>query len=821
MRNYSKYQVPVIMSDSKFRLVDKRITAILIGSIIAAGCLGPRQEKSVFDEDPIVFFAHGTFFWEAGIEQPDTAYLLAVQNHYVLKYQNLLDSNIAESQRLKRVIDDIVVDEVIANGLYLDWLIQQAASDRTSADSATVSTVRWYYKNYIYDGPKPTDVDNYWSFGITDDIAESLKFDGLDIFEAPKPKSSDYIDACVSAGVPIPDRLFDDSNDQWRNAGFMEDRILGPGASTNPVTGNELWVYLSDDPTGVCLSLRRFWGGDPPRGHFDLICLGLESNNACFFESEGFDNETNLDGAVNTSSISAGEDTQVAAPCTACHIGENPFIVHPLDQAFEKALAAKSEIGNPLSWSGTDFYQAFEVQNWPQNPPPLKLSKIDSQERCSDCHQNSRGGRFPNIPKMPVPFEYRFYCNLVLEGVLGLDDFSATMPMGDPDAPGYDGHKAELLAMCDHKDGGRLVDNEFSDDVSVVSPPHIVVPLNQCARAAYVEDYVNGAEVELIINDNVVETIDPAIGTAATEFSNFGQLEEGDIVQARQRVDGTWSELTRPIIVSNYKDIYPDGLPAPTIDPSTIYACASTVAVRYAIPGFEVEVKVDGDDPVTALTFAGYKPIQPGKTPFEIGDEFTAQVKACGDLSPISDAVLAQRPSSSTLTDALINPVSMYEGQEFINIGSLTYGSSSEVMKEGDGSGGGFITPMSWMNFGLNSPLALSDKLVVTQNLCDFSSQPSFAQSPTVLECLALPPPVINDPLPGKDFVTVIETLLGSRVRIYDESENELGDGTGSVIVLTRALTDGELVSVTQQIGDCISRQAYEYEVRGPEWPGL
>jgi hypothetical protein len=107
----------------------------------------------------------------------------------------------------------------------------------------------------------------------------------------------------------------------------------------------------------------------------------------------------------------------------------------------------------------------------------------------------------------------------------------------------------------------------------------------------------------------------------------------------------------------------------------------------------------------------------------------------------------------------------------------------------------------------------LSDELVVRQELSSFTSQPLFSQAPTVLNCSVLPAPEIKDPLPGETFVRVLQPLLGATVRIFDEDNNELGDGTGSVIDLNRALTDGELIFVVQQIGDCISSQAFQIEV--------
>ena len=786
------------------------LLVISIAFIVAALIfITTRQEKSVFDADPIVSYAHGAFFWEDGTSEPDTEYLLDIQNHYILKHQEIISQNgIDEANRIKNVIYDLVRDDVLANGLYLDWLIHQAGNERLSRDSITNNAVRWYYISTIQDDPLPSVVDGYWTKGIDINLVRALQFEGLDIFEAVPAANSDYANQCISAGVPVPERLFDENDENWDSFGFLSAYIAGPQGFEK-----ELWMYLGDDPSGVCLGIRVIKSLDPPKGFFDLICLGVESNNACFFESKG--DETNIDGPVDINSIYGGEDAVFGA-CTECHIGQNSFIVHPQDPAFSEALIAKSiALGNPLSWSGSDYYQPFGVPGWPKNPDPIDLSIIPSVERCSDCHVKSEAGQFPDVSQMDDPTLYKGYCDTVLRGVLGeASVFSATMPLNAlSNAGDYDGHKNYLRAMCDKPDEGVLVDNTFDDDPSFVGHPSIITPLYQCAKAVYVIDFIEDAEVELIINDIVVGTVNPAQLSDQIEFSNINQLEEGDIVQTRQRVNGTWSERSKPVVVANYKDDYPDGLPTPTIDPSTIYACSSVLAVRYDIPGFGVEVWVNDANPVASLTFAGHLAVTPGKTPFEFEDEFTAQVSACGDVSPVSDVVKAQRPSSDILTDAQINPLSFYESQEFIYIGNLTHGSSSEILESGAGSLASFSTPLSWNISRIDNPLALSDQLVVSQELCGFSSQPPFSQSPTVLNCSALPAPAIKDPLPSEDFVSVLQPLLGARVRIYDESGNELGDGTGSVIVLNRTLNDGEFVTVVQQLGDCISSQGYQIEV--------
>lgn len=786
-----------------------RILGILVVLIIIVGLfVFGKSETIAFETDPVVTYGHEKFFWEDGIVQPDENYVLAVQNHYIVKYQNLLGSNLAEGHRIQNAVNELVSDQVVSNGLYLDWLLKNSEANEPSGDFYTLAAVRYFYlTEFGIDQTLAAD-DPYRMYGIVAEIAESLPFAPIDgVVQAKALGGSKYIESCRDEGVPVPAQLFDETDPKWTNAGYILEALSGSSPTTDPETGIELWAYTDMNEPGVCLAVKRKF--NESAGHFDLICLGMESSKACFFESKGFSNETNLDSAVDLSTLDAGQDTNVAAPCTRCHVGENPFIVHPSDPAFSAALETKAGIGGMISWNASDVFEAIHV-DWPPNPPLLDLEEIYSEQRCSDCHVSDYAGYFPDIAGTPDPTAYSSYCSLVVKGVLeGASNFSKTMPLLNPDAPGFELHKDYLLAMCDQGDEGELVDNNFNDDNSVLSPPNIVTPLFQCAKSVYVDNYVDGADVEVRINDVVVDTLNSISGTEPVEFLGIGELQDGDVVQARQRIDGSWSELTRAITTDEFTEMFPDGLPAPTIDPSTVYQCASQVAVRYAIPGFDVEVRVNGDDPVSTTSFAGHKSVTPGKTPFELGDRFTAQVFACSDTSPISNGILAQRPSIETLTIPTIKTNSLYESHRFITVTGLTYGSNSEVLTSGGGSVGAFSTPISWKNFKLNGPMTAGEQLVIGQELCEFSSQPSFAQAPSVLSCSALPAPAIKDPLPGQDFVEVIEPILGARVRVYDADANEIGDGTGGVIILTRPLKKDEFINVTQQTGDCSSAQAF------------
>ncbi len=397
--------------------------------------------------DPIVSYAHGTFYWDKGISKPDTRYLLNVQNHFILKYQNRLnESGIDKAERTKSAIYRIVADEVLANSFYLEWLIKQTDDEKLTRDAITNNAVRWYYLSTIKGNKSPSVIDGYWTKGLAFEQVQALQRVGVNVFHKVNA-ADDYVKQCRSAGVPVPDKLYDNG---WARFG----KLAGLIGAARP--HNEVGLYLSDEPQGFCLALTRSDGPNSREGHIDLICISQEKGNACFFETPGFEND--IQGAVNITNLLGGENISgpgTASPCTECHIGENAYLIHPKDQAFADALTAKSErLGSPLSWSADKYYKPFGVPSWPLNPPPLDLLTIPRQEevvkRCSDCHEKDYAGRFPNVALTSDPTLYNGYCNSVLRGVLqGGGTLSSTMPMNDIAATNaYDVHKKYLLAMC-------------------------------------------------------------------------------------------------------------------------------------------------------------------------------------------------------------------------------------------------------------------------------------------------------------------------------------------------------------------------------------
>ncbi|MES2674567.1 MAG: hypothetical protein V4660_10020, partial [Pseudomonadota bacterium] len=291
-------------------------------------------------------------------------------------------------------------------------------------------------------------------------------------------------------------------------------------------------------------------------------------------------------------------------------------------------------------------------------------------------------------------------------------------------------------------------------------------------------------------------------------------LVPGDVVTATQEFNGVLSDPSDPATVRDHKVDFPSGLPKPDIDPKLIYQCGNTIAVKH-VAGATLTVFVNGIDPRSQNTSTGWTGIYPGKFPFDLGDKFTASIDLCGDSSLLSDDETAVA-APPTVNAPKFSPSQTYVGQQLINLTDILHGSWLEVDEASAGGFGKFSTPISWHNeydfaTPLGGPLAAGQHLTVQQALCD-KSKP--VETPTAKECEDIPAPKIRIPLEGENYVVVTEAVAGARIHVFDSSNNELGDGSGSVIALKRGLLFGETITVTQSIGECKGKYVYKVKVR-------
>jgi len=768
----------------------------LLALLAITGCrqdqpVDPTDDAPAVVEDvQIATVGHGEFIAADGRHLPPSrALFLRTQRGY-------LDRLIAEADLLglpvaatRTLIASQVSDELLGNALLIDWLIDELQPVGQATMTAVNVTTRAYYLDRLAP-PTLARAERHDTKGLGNDVAQRLAASGIETHVATKNGGERYIQECAAAGVPIPPPMFSSA---WDNKGELTDEFLSSGEKA------ELMQYTSTKPAGVCLGLPRYIPGTDDIDVLGVICLGTVSSKACFWDNPR--NTTFKRGVqIDIKEFVGGFDLQAnnQGVCSDCHAGENPFVVHPEKPPFAG-----------FSQFAAHWYEPIVHPTWPQNPGPTNLlSGVSSTGRCDSCHSAGlSGGRFP-----AVSTELAGYCSTVL-GSAALDNLSIrTMPPYGADPANFTNHEDALRDACNAPPStGTVVEVTTKDDPGMLSPPAVIDPLYACATQVSVSGAVLGAKVTLFINGSAVGSV-----TATHTHEVFGvpALMVGDKVSTQQELGGALSAMSADVIVRDHKVDFPLGLPEPTIDPTLIYECASVIAVRN-VPGATITVYSNGGVPRSTGTSTGWTAIGPGKAPFVIGDEFTAEQSLCSDSSKLSAGIKAVAAPGSMPAPTL-DPSQTFPGQQLVNFGSLTNGSVTTVGVSGLPAGK-FSTPISWLpEYNLASEIGRSlisgDVITAQQKLC--VAGPEIKTPPTG-KCDELPAPRIFTPIAGNNFVVVWQAIPGARIHVYDAASIEIGDGSGDIIWLSRALTASDVLTVVQQVGECTSKAGYRISVRG------
>lgn len=779
--------------------------ALILLFVIACSLrVKPEAPAKGLYSDPILTLGHGSFINQQGEAfTPDTDFMVGLQAYYIETLQARLpgkDKAVAKARQMQAEAYRLVEDPVLAGALVLDWLLERSAGEDTAQMTMVNHALRWFYLLNIQKNPDLPKDGQKWSKGIRPEIAARLESLGFVVFLATNDGGAAYRSSCSKQGVPVPARVM---SSDWTNRGTFDREFISEGSVA------ELWLFESSDPPGVCLALPRYVVKDGEVtndiGLLGVICLGTQSNKACFFDNPRGKlfrrgDQPSLSEFVGGADLVAnGQGT-----CTDCHAGENPYIVHP-----EKApFAGLTDTLRPQGW-----HDPLVVANWPQNPGPTNLlDAVPSTQSCAGCHTQSFAGRFPEVSN-----QLGGYCFIVATAT-GAPP-KRTMPMGGGNIANFQPHIAALTQACNGapSGGGVVVDADYTDNASYLSPPLLYVPIYQCATTVTVRGAVLDAKVDLFVNGNLVASQSPARDPDKIEFTGLAELKASDVVTARQSAGPATSALSPAVTVRDHAVDFPGGLPAPTIDPTLVHECSSVIAIRH-VPSAKVTVLVNGGMPVSFVgSGSGWTAITPGKQPFVVGDVFTATAGLCSDVSPSSAPVWAVAAPSS-IPVAKFEPTSTFNGQELVLTENLTNGSKSTVSELVLGQVGSFSTPISWKpNYDvatrIGRPLNASDRLTIGQELCAVTST---SEPTSVLPCEDLPAPKVGHPLVGQTFVIVTESIPGARVRVYDATDDELGDGSGTVIQLKRAITGADTLTVVQQVGDCMGKRGYLVSVRNP-----
>jgi hypothetical protein len=795
--------------------MDKSIAASFIFATViglAASCERRAKQKwEKIEPDPIGAIGHGVIKDSEGKElKVDEALIARVQKIYLnnlsspelaVREGGRLDSD--QITRTQNQIFSIVGDRILANALLIEKLIEQRKPQDEARYSTVNNALRWYYVLNLQKNPILPDAKFRWGKGLKDDEATKLESAGMVVFSVTNKRMPEYCDECVKAGVPVPANMF---GKEWTNLGtFDGEEFISPSGFP------ELMIYVSGDPEGFCLALPRYLdvSGSAPDGSsagvFGVICLGTRTSKACFFDNPKNRLFRKNDVIDFRSNFVGGTDLVLNAQgtCTDCHAGENPFIIHPDKKAFAKIW------DNITSTQPARWHDPLVEASWPQNPGPTHiLDGVPSDGRCNSCHQQGSAGRFPRM-SYPLPG----YCSDVFMNAVRPRSAGGTMPRPPDGTSEYSRHINALKTLCENKSfPGEIEQESHEPDPSFVSRPIVLGPLYACATAVAVRGAVLDAKVSLLIDGIEVATISPARSPYEIHFQNLPALTAGQVVTAIQQSEGAASQPSDPVAVKNHQEDYPDGLPKPIIDPTRVYQCASLIAVQH-VPGAILVVTTNGGDPRITISSWHYTAVRPSGAPFALNDEFIAEQSLCGEWSAPSAPVRAIAPPSAALPFPTFNPPNFINGQELLLIENIVGGAEVTLRETGLPWTGSFSTPINWMpdydiKSALGRPLKSDDALAVTQALC--IKEGEWSPDQKVHECEQMPAPLIETPIAGNTFVIVAQSQPGARVMIYDSGDNEIGDGSGTVVPLNRAIVAGEELTAVQRIGECTGRFVYK-----------
>lgn len=802
---------------------------LLVAGVLSFLIVCKRENKEVLAEDPIATIGHGAVLDKSGKSiKLDEPFIRKVQDLYI---RNLASAQLAvlegssndpqKTEAARKLIYSVVKNEILANAIYIDWLIEQR-KPKDEAQFVTVNgALRWYYVlNIQTDKILPNDKKEWWK-GVTPEQGKELGNGGVIVYVVINSNMSAYCEECLEAGVPVPANMF---GPEWRNLGAFENEFIG---EENGPSQPELMIYASRDPEGFCLALPRY----PQSGAttsdratlFGVICVGTRTSKVCFFDNprgttfrrdEVIDFKTSFLGGADLVRNNQGI-------CSDCHAGENPYIVHPDKAPFAEMLrhlAGRGQPYMPRSW-----YDPLVVGTWPQNPgPTYMLDAITDGRQCNGCHsEGGPGGRFPD-----VSYPLTGYCTDVLSNAVRPAASFGTMPR-----PGFGvvaDYAPQVNALQSYCTASRTNIPPVSDNPPPPANPGFLSPprlgtVYACATQVQVSGVVLDAKASLFVEGEAapIATIDPARSPVHFDFVLSRELRAGEVIYAIQEKDGATSARSESRTVRDYRADYPGGPPAPDIYPTTVYTCASLIAVRH-LPGAIITV-VTNNDETTARSFTSggtWTTIPPAGAPFTRGMTFKVKITMCGDPSPYSETVTVTDGPASLQTP-VFRPPNIFTGQELLHIEGFEYGATVLLRNAAlPAWAGSFSTPVTWMpdydlKTSMGRPVQGGDNISVKQKLCDTESEPTPPGSTKTQGCEGLPAPRIERPVAGWNFVVVADCVPGARIMVYDDANTEIGDGSGRIVMLSRTIRPGERLRVVQRLGECTGRFVYQTTATG------
>lgn len=451
-----------------------KLNVILFISVLQFSYFNGTQAQGIptglpLENEPIDFIGHGTFFDRSGGEVSTSLdNMLSIQAYYRSQLSALLTT--AERQTYN----------VYRSQLNSQWQEIQNGNDPIDQDrqQLIVNTILFDKQLELFN---PADVGRLKGINNLIQQVALEPFIGLDevkwaslvesspflqlygqyrepkvggtgiLFLSTMAGGVAYINECIDNGVPRPPAWGDAA---WQPTGALinENEFISRSSKARP------YVYQSSSPVGACIALPRAIGNSDVATLLGIICVGKESGNSCFWDNQTTTCDSdpmtpcpesyNIDITPSplleiSSSFLGGADLLggQGGQCTACHAGENPFVIHPGTALGHPGL----DVGGVTTQTMPDrFHDPIVHPLWYQNERSSTLTDLPEASRCASCHAvqptgvlgSANGGRLPQLSQALR----NDYCSAVIKNAIniatgvqqGLDDTGDPINTGNP-----------------------------------------------------------------------------------------------------------------------------------------------------------------------------------------------------------------------------------------------------------------------------------------------------------------------------------------------------------------------------------------------------
>jgi hypothetical protein len=349
---------------------------------------------------------------------------------------------------------------------------------------------------------------------------------------------------------------------------------------------------------------------------------------------------------------------------------------------------------------------------------------------------------------------------------------------------------------------------KLRDNPKLISPPTVVSPLYQCAKAVTIVGFIANATLDVQV-DGVTVVAGAQGGFPVPNGCTLplaAELVAGQTVRARQKFGGATSGWSAGVVVRDHTVDFPTGPPRPEIDPAPVYECGSRTGVNNLLIGCNVWITAEGVEVGRVNGAAQHQGVNVNPD-YGLNQKVRAWAEMCKDPSPHSQEFVSGL-FPNPLPAPTFEPI--YEGGRQLAIDSMVNGARFQLSRNGVDQG-------TWRTWGvrhlvnLNPPFTTGETFSVTQTMCP-GNGPSPAGNGTVQPCSVLPAPGVGPIQEGDTIVTLTSFVSDARIKVFLNGV-KVGDGSGPAVVLTQAVNEGDTVDVLQVVGTCVANTVQELKV--------